>query len=178
MGTASNVLVGSTGDVRVAPLGTTLPTNTTATPDLAFDVLGYISEDGVVESQPNSTNRIRAWQNGDTVRVVQTEHSVTFKFTAIETNAAVLEAFYGNYDAGAVEITGDVLDHKAWVFDVLDGDNVVRVVVPDGQVVTRGDVSYLNGDAVGYGFTVEAFPDENGVKAYKYFATLELGEGS
>ena len=35
----------------------------------------------------------------------------------------------------------------------------------------RGDVVYKNDEAIGYEVTITCYPDQNGVKAYKYLGT-------
>ena len=171
--TSDNVRVfgGSTGFVAVAPSGSTLPTDATTGLDSAFDELGYIDENGVTESQGTNTNKVKAWQGGAIVRTVQTEHSLTYKFAALETNAAVLEQFYGQsvYD-GVVEITGAQPDTAAWVIHAVDGDDLVRIVIPSGQVIDRGDVVRNGNDPAVYEFTLECYPDSSGVKAYQYLS--------
>jgi hypothetical protein len=168
--TADNVEVGVTGGVYVADVGTSLPNDTTDVLNAAFDDVGYISDDGVVESQGSDTTDIKAWQNGDIVRKVQTKHELTYKFTMIETSETTQGVFYGNYSAGAVEITGEQLDHKSWIIHVIDGDDKIRIVIPDGQITERGDVSYKNDDAISYPVTITCFPDGDGVKATKYLS--------
>lgn len=168
--TADNVQVAVTGGIYVAPSGTSLPTSAGGSRSASFRELGYISEDGLVESQGTDTNDIKAWQNGTLVRRVQTSHDLTYKFTALETNPTVLEEFYGNYTSGDIQITGAQPDTKSWVFEVYDGDEHLRIVVPAGQVTERDDVSYVNGEATAYGFTITAYPDASGVKAYIYAA--------
>ncbi len=166
--TADNVLVGVTGGAYVAPEGTTLPTTPSASLNAAFEEVGYISEDGVTQSIGADITDIKAWQNGDVVRKIQTSHDLTYQFTMIETSDVTLEAYYGNYAAGVVEIDGSQLPHKSWVLSVLDGTDVVRIVVPDGQITERGDIVYQNADAVGYPITISCFPDGSGNKAYMY----------
>jgi hypothetical protein len=168
MTTASNVMVGVTGGAYVAPEGTTLPTNTTASLNAAFEEVGYISEDGLTQSISEDITDLKAWQNGDVVRKIQTSHDLTYAFTMIETSEVTLETYYGNYAAGAVEITGEQLPHKSWVIEVADGDDDLRIVIPDGQITERGDLVFQNGDAVGYQVTITCFPDDDGVKAYQY----------
>ncbi len=165
---ATNVLVGVTGKVLFAPTGTALPVTSVATPHASFADVGYISDDGVAQAINDETTEIKAWQNSDVVRKVQTGHDVTYSFTMIESNAVSLEAYYGNYTAGVIEITGEQLPHQSMILDVIDGDDEIRVVIPDGQITERGDVVYANGDPIGYEVTVTAFPDEDGVKAYLY----------
>lgn len=178
---ANAVVVGSDGAVYRAPLGTTLPTSANGSPGLGFAELGYITEGGVTESQPDSTNKIKAWQGGTVVRVVRTEHELTYRFAFLETNEETLDAFHGNYDAGVVEVNAAMLPHYAWVIDVLDGASMIRIVIPDGQVTARGDVTYQNGEAVMYEVTLTCYedPDYAGAedmpaKAYKYLATAAV----
>lgn len=170
-----NVVAGrplSTGGVLRGPLGTALPTDVTTAPGVAFKALGYVSEDGLTETVERSTDKIRAW-GGDTVKVVQTEYGVTYSFTLIEaTREDVLKAVYGEGNvtttpatssAGAlstVVLNSETLEHAAWIFEIKDGDARIRIVVPDGQVTEIGEVTYADGEAVGYEVTVEAFRDE------------------
>lgn len=168
---ATNVRVGVTGAVYVAPSDTTVPTDAATELDPAFEDVGYVSEDGVTETHDTDTEDIRAWQNGDLVRRVQTSHDVTFAFTMLETSEITLREYYGNYTDGDIEITGDELPHRAWVLSVEDGDHVLRVVIPDGQITERGDITYSNGEAVGREVTITAYPVA-GVKAYIYDDTV------
>ena len=168
MTTASNVLVGVTGGAYVAPEGTTLPTDATTALNAAFEEVGYISEEGVSQSISEDVTDLKAWQNGDVVRKIQTGHDLTYSFTMIETSDVTLATYYGNYAAGTVEIDGTQLPHKSWVIEVADGDDDLRIVIPDGQITERGDLVFQNGDAVGYQITITCFPDDSGVKAYQY----------
>src|SRR5688500_7070891 len=128
--TSDNVRVGVTGAIYLAPAGTALPESATEALDGAFDELGYMDESGVVETQGETTNNIKAWQNSAVVRKILTEHDLTYAFTALETNPVVLEAYYGNYTSGVVEIKGEVAPNVVWVIDVIDGDEETRIVVP------------------------------------------------
>lgn len=177
MQTAANVRVGVTGAVYKAATGTTLPTDVSSALDVGFEDVGYIGEDGVVTSTGTDTNDIKAWQNGETVRKVQTSHDFTLAFTMIETNAKTLELYYGNFEAGPGGASGvvEVRSEQGWrgelVLNVVDDDQLIRIVVPDAQVTEREDVSYVNGDAIAYGVTITCYPDNTGVKAYIYFET-------
>lgn len=179
-----NVVAGkplATGGVLAGPLGTALPTDVTTATDAALVALGYVSEDGLTETVERSTDKIRAW-GGDTVKVVQTEYGVTYSCTLIEaTKAEVLALVYGDDNVttvaasptagelSTVVLNSDTLPHKTFVFEIKDGDARIRIVVPDGQVTEIGEVTYADGDAVGYEITIEAFRDESiGGQAIKY----------
>jgi hypothetical protein len=75
---ASNVEVAVTGAVYLAPLGTTLPTDSDTPLDGAFQNVGYLSEDGITETPEEDTTEIQAWQNGDIVRRVLTSHEIQY----------------------------------------------------------------------------------------------------
>lgn len=170
----------ATGGILIAPLGATLPTSVSTAPDAAFKSAGYIGEDGVTEGGERSTEKIKAW-GGDTVKVVQTEHSLTYAFSFIETlNADVLKSIYGDANvtttpataaSGTIHkvlVTGESLPHKAYIFEIKDGDARIRIVVPDGQITEVGEITYSDSEVIAYQVTVECFGDANGVKATKF----------
>lgn len=179
----SNVVAGkplSTGGILIAPTGTALPTTVSAAPNVAFVGAGYIGEDGVTENNGRTNEKIRAW-GGDTVKVVQTEHTLTYQFTFIEAlNSDVLKTVYGSSNVTttaatvstgtlqAIKMTSDVLPHKSYIFEIKDGDAKIRIVIPDGQITEIGERTFSDAAAVGYQVTVECFPDSAGGKAYQY----------
>ena len=174
---ASDVIVASpatgTGGILAAPLGSTVPADAAAEVPAPFAPGGYVGEDGLTMTVARSSEKIRAW-GGDTVRVVQTEHDCTFTFTFLETNEFSAQAVFGDDNveatgsALAIKINSDPLPHKAWVFDMKDGDKKIRVVVPDGQITETGETTFVHSNATGHEVTLEAFPDEDGNKAYMY----------
>ena len=97
--TAANVTVGKPkvgGAIYVAPLGSTLPTDSTTALDAAFKCLGYVSEDGVTNSNSPESDNVKAW-GGDTVLVLQTDRPDSFALTLLEgLNKDVLETIYGS----------------------------------------------------------------------------------
>jgi hypothetical protein len=169
-----NVLAGTplvSGGILVGPLATAAPTDATTALAVGFKATGYIGEDGLTETVDRSTDKIRAW-GGDTVKVVQSDFSVTYQFTFLETlNTDVLKAVYGDDNvtvtaatatAGTLRtvlINGDKLPQKSYVFEVKDDDARIRIYVPKGQVIEVGDVTYNDTDVIGYQVTVEAFKD-------------------
>lgn len=167
---ATNVEVAVTGAVYLAPLGTTLPTSSADELDEAFKDVGYISEDGITETPEEDTQEIRAWQNGDVVRRLLTSHEIQYGFTMIEINEVSLTAYYGNYDAGTVRVTGAPLPRQSMVIDVIDEGKLRRRVAPVAGIVERGEVSLTNSEATGLEVTVSCYPDatETPTKVYIY----------
>lgn len=173
MPTADNVRVAVTGAVYYAPTGTTLPTNATSALNAAFlaNDVGYLDESGIVQSLATATTDIKAWQDSAIVRKLQTSHDLTYKMVMLETASDPLSLYYGNFASSASIINGTVLDHHAFVFQIDDGGNDIRVVVPDGQITERGDITYANAGAVTYDVTITAYPDGSNNKSYTYFSS-------
>lgn len=166
MGSVTDVRIGADGIVYLGTENATLPTSTTSDPTNAgFTDLGFISEDGVTETQDASVEKIKNMA-GATVRVVQTEHSLMYQFKLIESNEDVLAAYYGADPEDG--ISGVMGARAPWVIDVFDGDAVVRICVPDGAIIERADVMYSNGEPIAFDVTVECYPDDSGNKVYIY----------
>lgn len=175
----NNISVGKpniNGAVYRAPLGTTLPTSADATLGSAFKGMGYISADGLTNTNNASTSSIKAW-GGDTVLVSQTDKTDTFQFTLLESlNTDVLGAIFGtNNVSGTLEsgITVDVnVEQQAeasWVIDmVLKGNIAKRIVIPDAAISALADVVYKDDTAIGFGVTISALPDSDGNTHYEY----------
>ncbi|MGH3437084.1 MAG: hypothetical protein ACRDRL_28970 [Sciscionella sp.] len=178
-----NIVAGrpnAAGGAYRAPLGSTLPTDSTTALDVALLSLGFIGDAGLVETVGRTTNTVKAW-GGDIVKVLQTDFTVTYQVTLIESlSSEVAKAVAGDANvtvtaasasAGnllAVKVVSDPLAKDVWVFDVMDGLASVRVVLPEAQVTTVGDVTYSDGAVVAYPVTIQAFPDSSGVTAYRY----------
>lgn len=182
MNDAQNVSFGkpkATGAVFVAPAGTTLPTNATSNLDAAFKGLGYVSEDGLVNSVETDTEQINAW-GGDLVLVGQTTFMETFMVNLIETNPDALAVYYGedNVDVSGDDITitqnSGQLPSVVVVFElVLTGGRIKRIVVPNAQIVDRsGEITYVDGQPIAYPALFQAYPDENGNSHVEYITVL------
>lgn len=168
--TASNVSVGKpaiTGGIFRAPLGSTLPTNPTDALDAAFECVGYISSDGVANSQSRENSEVVAW-GGDVVLTPQTKKTDTFKWKMIEVeNLEVLKTAYGNDNVVGTSLTDGItikanakeLDRAAWVIDrILNDGTKSRTVIPDGQPTTLEDIVYKDEEAIGFDVTINAKP--------------------
>jgi hypothetical protein len=157
---ASNAEVAVTGAVMVGDLDATAPTSVDGA-TTGFTDLGYISEDGVTESHDESTDKIKGWQNGAVVRTVNTDGSLTFQFTLLETTTAGVElAYETTVTSGAYVINlGQTREHKSFLITTIDGDELEKVYIADGQVTEVGDVVRVNTGIKAYPITIEAFAD-------------------
>lgn len=177
--TVSNVTAGKpkiSGAIFRAALPATLPTDATTALDAGFKLMGYISEDGVVNSNTPDTTDIKAW-GGDTVLNIQESKDDTFQFTMLEVlNADVLKAVYGSSNVTGTLSTGITVkanseesEEGAWAIDMVLRDGAVkRIVIPDAKISDLGDISYTDSDAVGYEVTLTCMPDTSGNTHYEY----------
>lgn len=189
MPNVSDVRVGApdqktTGAIKHAPIGTTLPTLSSITKaavtlDVAFTGNEYVSEDGLTLSPSISTADIKDW-SGAVVRKVLDTFDGTLSWTMISTNAGSLGVAFGDEHVttevatathgtqAAVEIGAHLPEPQSWVFLMKDGDARIVIVVPNGQVTEVGDANFVSNAAVGWNVTLACSPDDDGQSIYVY----------
>lgn len=171
----NDILIGApvtaTGGVMHAPVGTAFPAKISEQFAKEWVKGGYVGEDGVTRTIDASDDKIKAW-GGDIVRILRSEHSVSYTFQFLESrNAETLKILFGEEnvhvtaDEVRVDLKSEMVPRRSFAFDMRDGDAKIREEVPDGQIALSGDVQFVHSDIIRYEVTIEAFPDENGVKA-------------
>ena len=183
----SDVRVGApdqltTGAIKHAPLGTTLPSLDSVTPsavtlDNAFTGNEFISESGLKLSPSMSTKNIKDW-SGQTVRKVLESFDGTLSWTMISTNADALGVAFGaghvtskaataSHGAQAmVELGAHLPEAQSWVLLMKDGNARIVVLVPNGQVTKVDDVTFSATSEIGWGVELSCYPDEDGECIY------------
>lgn len=167
-----------TGAINSAPTGTALPTDEATALNAAFKDSGYISDGGLkIGSNQNSTE-INDW-SGNVVRTIMAGYGNQLTWEHLEWNEQSLKNFLGDANVTVTQtvgtptkitakFNGDEMPVKEWVFNIKDGIRKLRVVVPNGQVTERGEISFLKTEAVKLPITLKTFPDASGNHIYIY----------
>ena len=168
------------GYAYAAPVGTALPTDSESALDPAFQLIGYLSEDGVTNATDTDTTDINE-MGGIKVLSEISGYGETWQFNMIETNEASLKLRFGTAN---VTGTADKLtvyhaipsgESLVLVFEIaMTGNRVKRIVVADGTITEFDDTTYSAGDAIGYGVTMSANPSDliNGSTSVEYIANV------
>lgn len=176
---ASNVSTGkpaTAGAIFVADYGATLPTTASATLSDDFQELGYVSEDGLTNSNSPETASVKEW-GGLTVMTTTTSKEDKFTYTLIESlNENVLAFVYGSDNVSGtlstgitVTANGDEAEDKSIVIDqIMRNSAIKRIVIPCGSITEVADIVYGGTNAVGYQTTVTCTPDSSGNTHYEY----------
>ena len=167
-----------TGAILSAVTGTALPTDETTALNASFKDSGYISDSGLKIGTNQNNTEITDW-SGNVVRDILQSYGNQLSWEHLEWNLESLKNFLGDANVTAVttagsptkitaKFNGDEMPTKEWVFNVKDGIRKLRVVVPNGKVSERGEISFTKGDAVKLPITLKTYPDASGNHIYVY----------
>lgn len=162
------------GDVLVADVGVTPPTNTTAdwaTVDPDWVPLGLLSEDGLTEARDGDSNDVWAWGN-ILVRSVRSKEKRTFTVSVLENSHVVWSLL--NPGSIATTVNGMTTrtvkksepDPKAFGFEKRDGDITTRIVVPRGEITEVGEAVSSEEGIESREITITVYPDPDTDELY------------
>ena len=167
------------GYIFVAPTGTTLPTDIKTTLDKAFKVLGFIAEDGYVESMETDSEDMTD-MNGELIGSETTSYVESAVFTLAEIKAQTLKFMYG--DANVTDVNGVITvkhnsaarDEWALVLElVLKNNRRWRKVVPIAKTTELGDMTIAVSELAARETTIKYLTDDSGNTCYDYFESTE-----
>lgn len=151
-----------------------------------FVSAGIVSEDGLEKALSESSNKIKGYGLSQPVRTIVTESEVTFKVTFLETNVVSL-AIYDRLPLtgadsvqpdsnGAFSITeGESRTQRyACVFEIVDGDNHIRMYCPSAEVTDRDGFTTKSGEVISRGVTLTAYPNSSGISTETFYLVPEL----
>lgn len=118
------------GYAYAAPFGTALPTDSESELDPAFQLIGYLSEDGITNTTDTDTAEVKD-ANGTTVMKVVSSYAESYQFVLIEfLRKAAAQMRYGN-DAVTGKDKSMVIKHQ------MPDDTPVSLVF---EIVATGNV--------------------------------------
>lgn len=168
---AAETIVAGTGQVYVAPVGTTLPTTAEAAVDSSFVGLGFHTEDGVSMNKTLEIVEFRAWQSRHPIRRERETEDFQLTFVLQQWNEQTLPFALGGgtvtqVTAGHYKYTppgdDDQLDERSLICDVIDGDRIARFVIPRGTVSEGVESTFQRSEMAGLPVTFKALEPATG----------------
>lgn len=167
------------GYIFVAPVGTTLPTDYSTALPTAYKCLGFISEDGYVETVDSDSEDL-VDMNGDLMDSPQTSRVESAQLTLAEIKAMTLKLMYGDENvtdkAGVITVKHNGNSSGTWVvvLDLLLKNNRKwRKVVPLFQCSELDDLTLAVGELAARALTAKYLTDESGNTCYDYIQSTE-----
>ena len=153
------------GYIFTAPAGTALPTDYKTALPAAWKCLGYISEDGYVETLDTDSEDIKD-MNGDLMASPQTSRVESAQLTLAEIKAATLKVMYGSDNVkdeeGMITVKHNGNSDETW-------PAVLELVLKDGRRWRTLAVGELAARAL----TVKYITDDAGNTCYDYIQSTE-----
>jgi hypothetical protein len=182
---AELAVVGSNGAGWAAPLGTAQPADPNTYPPAPWLALGAISDDGLVVGFDEDSEAFTPWGQTTPFRTVITSSVRTFQITMWETNRPIVKSLMFRQDVGDLTPDGQGVvrfadsatatpDRRSFMFDVYDGDVLLRMFVPEGEITNRGEVTFAQGEMAGYEVTISTYPDSSGNTVYHSYIAPEV----
>lgn len=171
------------GYIFSAPVGTDLPTDIETNRNEAFKVLGFISEDGYVESVEEDSNDL-VDMNGDLMDSSNSGRVESAEVTLAEIKAETLKRQYGAENVtdadGVITVKHNSNSHGSfsYVLELLlkDGRRW-RKVVPIGQSSELGELTIASTELCQRPLTIKYLTDEQGNTCYDYIESTETTKG-
>lgn len=167
------------GYIFSAPVGTELPTDIETERDTAFKCLGFISEDGYVESVSEDSSDI-VDMNGDLMDSTSSNRVESAQVTFAEIKAETLKRQYGDANVtdanGVITVKHNSDSHPTFAYIlelVLKNGRRWRKVVPQGQSSELDDLTIASSELCQRPLTIKYLTDEQGNTCYDYFESTE-----
>ena len=168
MATTNTVNIGkgyASGMMLTAAAGTALPATLTTAGISAWGTeVGYISDAGMTLNLSRDKEDIKDWSK--TVRrVVLTDHSESASGACISTDVTALTALFGATAVSSSTATktttvnlstGMLPAEAAFLFVMMDGDDLLAFGCTNGQMAVTDNVSFTSSEAIEWPFEITA----------------------
>lgn len=163
---ADEIVIAANGIVRVAPVGTTAPTDPTSAPAAAWRHLGYVTEDGATFTDSKEIEDILAWQSFYPVRKIVTSKDARVSFALRQWNENTIPLAFGggsvtNPSTGVWRYappSPEDIDERALMIDWQDGTKDYRLIIPKGIVTDAVETNLVRTDSAVLPITFAAVP--------------------
>lgn len=165
-GDVANPRIWIGADIYAAAVGTPYPATVAEAWAAAWTALGLLSEDGMTETRDQDVTDHYAW-GGNLVRTTKSKFKRSFKFIALEDNPVV----FGLVNPGSTKVThlgitervivNPTSDPRSFGFELRDGTITKRIIIPRGEVIEVGDITFQDSAITGYELTVNVYPVNN-----------------
>jgi len=161
-------MVGGVHHLFWAPFGATLPTDVGTSPgnglDTAFKHVGYTDAAGSAFKVDSQTQDLYASQSNDPIRTIIQTKKATITSPLIEiSNPFALQAAFGGgtftdttNGTKFVPAAAGTIDETSWVLDVVDGDEITRIVIERALVSGSVDVALVKTALSSFPLTINA----------------------
>jgi hypothetical protein len=174
---AGKIRIAGQGAVWRAPLGTTLPTDSTTALASGFINLGYLDEGFVDINNDVKQKEVTGFQTAEVLRIVNTAVNRKASFTAIETNNETVKMAWGGATittttGGAYSIAipdSLAVSESIFVIDWQDGTTSNRVVIKRGVLSKLPKIGLKRNDKISYDFEVTPILPLDGSSVYAIY---------
>lgn len=167
------------GYIYSAPVGTALPTDIKTSLGDAFECLGFIFEDGYVETIDEDSNDT-VDMNGDLMDSSNSNRVESAQVTFAEIKASTLKRQYGEDnvkdEGGVISVKHNSNSHPTFIYVlelVLKNNRRWRKVVPQGQSSELDDLTIASSELCQRPLTIKYLTDSEGNTCYDYFESTE-----
>jgi hypothetical protein len=189
VGNADNIKIGVKGKCYVAPVGTAFPTSPTVAWGTGWVDLGYMHPDGLEEALGEDRTEINAWGEEAPVKTRVKSRDGSFKITFLETTADLLQLYYAVEATDMTSVaaavgppavpqylsfgTGQASPgiERALGIDIIEGDNIERIMIARVDVSDRGNRKRSADDASSFELTFKPLAAPGGGQAVQRFIT-------
>ncbi|MEO3974373.1 phage tail protein [Streptomyces sp. CAU 1734] len=162
--------------VHMAAVNTAMPA-AFADPATPWISLGWITTDGGVFKTEQEQKDVEAAGSLEPIRTLMTKSTKTNQVTFLEGINPAVRSLYDNVPLASLEPTTGVVTYDlpdkpadlryAFLFDTKDGDKRMRLYMPNGLVVERGDEQPQTQDVMPLQMTFKFFRGTGGTAAVK-----------
>ncbi|MCY0926217.1 phage tail protein [Streptomyces sp. H27-H1] len=154
----ADLTFGANDYIVYAAAANTVAPSAFADPATGWTNLGWITTEGGLLKLEEETKDIEAAGSLEPIRTLMTKSTKSLQATFLEGLNPFVRALYDNVPIANLEPTTDVAAYDlpdkpsdlryAFIFDTMDGSKRMRLYMPNGKVVERGDEQPQTTDAM------------------------------